>query len=242
MARPPTMGQNTPSVRFLVWDFDGTLGYRAGRWSSALHSVLEEAMPDHEYARESLDAQLHGGFPWHTPEVPHPALSSPDLWWGALLPVFVRAFEAGGIDPTTSRALAGKVRKTYADPRRWRLFDDTVPVLRELSSRGWTHMILSNHVPELPDILLALGLGEHLFRVFNSAGSGYEKPHPRAFDGVLATVSGAEAAWMIGDNPEADVRGAEAVGLPSILVRGPRRGAHHHSENLSGVADIIRRP
>ena len=59
-------------MHFLVWDFDGTLGYRAGRWSSALHSVFEEALPDHEYAREPLGAQLRGGFPWHTPEVPHP--------------------------------------------------------------------------------------------------------------------------------------------------------------------------
>jgi hypothetical protein len=69
---------------------------------------------------------------------------------------------------------------------------------------------LSNHVPELPEILNNLGLAEQLLEVFNSAESGYEKPHPRAFDGVLETVAGAEAAWMVGDSLATDVRGAEA--------------------------------
>lgn len=221
----PGLGQDVPVLRFLIWDFDGTLGYRVGRWASALHSVLEEAMPGHGFQREHLNAQLRRGFPWHSPEAPHSELSSPDLWWDALLPVFVGVFEAGGLDPSTSKELAGKIRNAYVDPRHWRLFDDAVPALRGLSSRGWTHLIPSNHVPEPPEILHNLGLDEHLHRIFNSAQTGYEKPHPRAFDGVLEAISGAEAAWMVGDNLEADVRGAEAVGLPAILVRDPKRGA-----------------
>ena len=235
------LGRDNPIVRFLIWDFDGTLGYREGRWTSALHAVLEEAMPGHRFEMEVLSAQLRRGFPWHTPEVPHPELSSPDAWWGALLPVFVGAFEAGGLGPSVSRELAGRVREAYVDPRRWRLFDDAVPALRELSSRGWTHLILSNHVPELPGILHDLGLDGHLHQVFNSAESGYEKPHPRAFGGVLEAVAGSDAAWMVGDNPEADVRGAEAAGLPAILLRGPNREARHHCEDLSGIVGIVER-
>ena len=235
----PGLGQDNPGVRFLIWDFDGTLRYRAGRWSSALQAVLQEARPGQGSNGELLGAHLRTGFPWHTPEAPHPETSSPDARWNALLPVFVKAFEAGGLDPDTSEVLAGKVRDAYVDPRHWRLFDDAVPALRELSSRGWTHLILSNHVPELPEILHNLGLDGHLLHVFNSAESGYEKPHPRAFDRVLEVVAGADAAWMVGDNPEADVWGAEAVGLPAILVRGPKRGARHHCEDLSGIAGIV---
>jgi hypothetical protein len=43
-------------VRFLISDFDGTLGYRVGRWSSALHSELEEAIPGHGFEKERLTA------------------------------------------------------------------------------------------------------------------------------------------------------------------------------------------
>lgn len=203
------MGQDKPIVRFLIWDFDGTLGYRAGHWASALQTVLEEAMPGRDLERERLGTQLRRGFPWHTPEVQRPELSSPDSWWDALLPELVRAFEAGGLAPCTSKKPAGKVREAYVDPRHSRLFDETAPALRELSSHGWTHLVLSNHVPELPEILHNLGLDEHLTRVFNSAEGGYEKPHPRAFDGVLEALAYADAFWMVGDNLEADVRGAE---------------------------------
>jgi hypothetical protein len=44
---------------------------------------------------------------------------------------------------------------------------------------------------------------------------------------------------MVGYNPEADVRGAEAVDLPAILVREHKRGPRHHCEDLSGIASII---
>ena len=59
----------------------------------------------------------------------------------------------------------------------------------------------------------------HLAAIFNSAQTGYEKPHPQAFRNVLAWLPEPEAVWMIGDNYTADVLGAQAVGLPGILVR-----------------------
>ena len=101
------------------------------------------------------------------------------------------------------------------------------------------HLILSNNVPELPGTLHDLGLDGHLHQIFNSAQSGYEKPHPRAFGGVLEAVANAEAAWMVGDSPAADVRGAEAVGLPTILVRGQKPGTRYHCADLYGIIDIV---
>jgi len=58
---------------------------------------------------------------------------------------------------------------------------------------------------------------------------------------VLEAVAGAEATWMVGDNLDSDVRGAEAVGLPAIIVRGPKRDAQYHCEDLHGVASIVER-
>lgn len=231
--------QHTGAVGFLAWDFDGTLGYREGLWSSALLTVLEEAGWNSGFDAERLRTELRTGFPWHTPEVPHAESTSPDMWWETLSPVFARAFEAGGLDPATSRTLAGRVRDAYTDPVHWQLFDDALPTLRLLSSRGWTHVVLSNHVPELVRILDALGLGEHVQRVFNSADSGYEKPHPRAFENLLEALDRPEKIWMIGDNPKADVRGAETAGIPAILVRGSPDEAERHCRDLLGVAKIV---
>ncbi len=71
---------DNPIVQFLIWDFDGTLGYREGRWASTLHVVLEEAMPGYGFEKEFLGAQLRRGSPLHTPEVPPPELSSLKPW------------------------------------------------------------------------------------------------------------------------------------------------------------------
>ncbi len=58
---------------------------------------------------------------------------------------------------------------------------------------------------------------------------------------MLEAVVGADAAWMVGDNPEADVRGAEAVGLPAILIRSPKRGTRHHREDQARIGDFVER-
>ena len=43
---------------------------------------------------------------------------------------------------------------------------------------------------------------------------------------------------MVGDNIEADVHGAEAVGLPAILVRRPGE-ARYRADGLDGAVEIL---
>jgi putative hydrolase of the HAD superfamily len=56
-------------------------------------------------------------------------------------------------------------------------------------------------------------------RIFNSAETGYEKPHPRAFQHVIESLGAPRSIWMVGDNPVADIEGARAVGMNALLVR-----------------------
>lgn len=63
-----------------------------------------------------------------------------------------------------------------------------------------------------------LGLGNHVDAVFSSAVVGWEKPHAEFFQRAVEAMGRPVRKWMIGDNPIADVRGAEAVGIPAILV------------------------
>jgi putative hydrolase of the HAD superfamily len=52
-----------------------------------------------------------------------------------------------------------------------------------------------------------------------SAEVGAAKPDPAIFAHALALAGvGAEAAWHVGDSPDADVRGALAAGLQPVLV------------------------
>lgn len=207
--------------RVALWDFDETLAFRPGRWSGVMLELLEDEGADLEVSRDDLRVALREGFPWHTPEEPHPHLGEADAWWDHVNAGLARAYERVGVDGETARRLAAGVRSRYTRAEDFHLFPDTLAALTRLRASGWRHVILSNHVPELHDIVQALGLHELVDAVLSSAHLGVEKPHPQAFLAAIAACGGAETIVMVGDNVEADIRGAEAVGLPALLVRGP---------------------
>jgi putative hydrolase of the HAD superfamily len=226
---------------YLIWDFDGTLGYRLDGWPGALLEVMHREAPTCDVTADQVRPHLQAGFPWHTPEHPHPFITSAEQWWSVLDPVFVRAFTAIGIDAQRAQQMAKQVRQVYPLPTHWRLFDDALPTLERLSTQGWTHVILSNHVPELPAIIHHLHIGPYISHIFNSAETGYEKPHPQAFRHMLAALGGVAAVWMIGDSLLADIAGATRAGIPAILVRASQSEVHYCCAELSQVADILRR-
>jgi putative hydrolase of the HAD superfamily len=228
-------------VRLLIWDFDGTLAYRRGRapWSLLLAEVLDAEEPGHAHSFETFRPYLRDGFPWDRADVPHLELcGDADGWWAGVEPLLARAYEAAGYPPARAAELATAARRLYVEPAGWSLFDDTLLTLERLADDGWKHAILSNHVPELGAIVAGLGLDRLVVALSCSADSGYEKPHPLAYASVVDRLAPAEA-WMIGDNVVADVLGAEAVGIPGILVRrfDPRAG--RYAETLAGVPALL---
>lgn len=226
-------------MKLLIWDFDNTLAYRDGMWSGALIEVLDCFLPQHDITRDRVRSYLRHGFPWHAPDVDRRHLRDPDAWWAALRPLFAEAFCGCGVKPDQARQLAWSVRAAYCDPARWKLFDDAVPALAGLAGAGWSHVILSNHVPELPLLVRALALEPYIAAVYTSAAIGFEKPRPEAFRAVLSAYPTAASAWMIGDSWTADILGAAAVGLPAILVRSDHPEARYRCASLAPIATIV---
>ncbi len=228
-------------MKYLIWDFSETMGYReGGSWSAVLLEILQREMPDCEMSKEQISPFLREGFPWHQPEKPHPELSTSETWWDNLDPVFTRALiMGGGLDPSNAHRLARMVRIVCPEVSAWHLYDDTLRVLGHLSTDGWIHIALTNHIPELPAIFDHLGLIPHFAAVYNSAQTGFEKPHPQAFRQVLEWALEPEAIWMIGDNYSVDILGAEEQGIPGILVRKTDPRAKYTCADLSGVAEIV---
>jgi putative hydrolase of the HAD superfamily len=204
----------------VMWDFDGTLATRPGLWSTCLLEVLDEHVPDHRASRDELRAALRDGFPWHRAEEPHLELCEPDAWWAALDPLLCRAFGVAGVEAGRQGDLARAFRTRFVDGSvGWEVFADSRPALKATAEAGWRNVILSNHVPELAALVRALGLSDLVEDVFSSALIGYDKPHPEAFRHVLRACGEPARRWMVGDNPVADVRGAQAVGIPALLIR-----------------------
>jgi len=225
--------------RLVLLDFDGTLAWREGLWSGCTIEVLDEDRPGHGIQVERIRAAMQGNYPWNRPELAHPELSEPEAWWREMEARLAGALEAAGVEDGSAGRLARAVRERFLDVSvGWRLFDDTLAAMTALREAGWGTAVLSNHVPELGRLVTGLGLDGLLDAVFSSAAIGYEKPHPGAFAHALAACGGPDRVWMVGDNPMADVEGAEAAGIPAVLVRN-EGSARRRAEGLAGAAEII---
>jgi putative hydrolase of the HAD superfamily len=146
---------------------------------------------------------------------------------------------AAGLEAPEALRVVSGVRAAYTDAKGWQVFDDVLPALARLRDRGWRHIVLSNHVPELPQLVEALGLSEFITAVYCSACTGVEKPHRKAFETVFARYPGTQSGWMIGDSWLADVQGALAVGMRAILVRSEQPEAALQCKTLKEVVGVM---
>lgn len=207
--------------RVVFWDFDGTLARREDLWAGALRDAWRCVDDTIMLSAEQLRPHLRKRFPWHDPSIVHAPVSAAQ-WWAALHPVFVDAFTASGADPALAAEAASQVATELYRVDAWKATDGAEDALALTRNAGFRNIILSNHAPELPGLVEALELSTWVEETLTSAAIGAEKPNPAIFEFALrrAGVTNRESAWMVGDNPIADVEGARGVGIPAILADG----------------------
>jgi putative hydrolase of the HAD superfamily len=90
--------------------------------------------------------------------------------------------------------------------------------------------------------LQVTGLAELVDDVIISEAVGCKKPDPRIFAIALERSPEAGEPWMIGDHPDADVRGAARVGLRTGWVDRGRRwiGVDEPTVQAATATDVIR--
>ncbi|WP_407359033.1 HAD-IA family hydrolase [Microbacterium sp. LTA6] len=204
--------------RVVFWDFDGTLARRDGLFAGALIDAWSRvARPT--ATREEIRPFLTGGFPWHAPDIVIEPLTSA-RWWERMRPVFVGAFTGVGASRDVAESAAALVAAEFYRLDAWAVVDGAEHALQLTRSAGYDNVILSNHGPELPELVAALGLSRWVERTVTSAAVGAEKPNPKIFQHARVVADAGADAWMVGDNPLADVQGAEGVGLRAILADG----------------------
>lgn len=202
----------------ILWDFDGTLAIRPGLWSAAMVDVIDRHDPGHALSADDFRPSLSSGFPWHDPDASHHHLSEPEAWWDHLNGLIDAGYRNAGYSDQQAATFTAHFRDVFLDVDAWRVYEDVIPALTALTHARWRHVIVSNHVPELPDLVAALGLATYFERIVCSAHVGYEKPHPAIFQTAIEDAN-ADRIAMVGDNRRADVAGAAAVGIQGFLVR-----------------------
>ena len=221
------------------WDFDGTLASRPLMWSRAARSLLERTSIVCDDLPGPLLEVLNNNMPWHGPNRAHPELSTSEMWWARVFATYAEGLSRCGWSHAATRAGFDALRAEILDARAYSLFEDVVPALTALREVGWRHVIVSNHVPELPDIVTGLGIREFFADVVTSGLVGYEKPHDPMFEAALRCAIPGAPIWMVGDNPECDCHPVGAFGANAILVRAAEPSFERHAADLWQVARLI---
>ena len=227
---------------WIFWDFDGTLARRTTGWSACMATVINQHYPQAQVTEEVVRPHFASGFPWHQPDVAHLEVVDGASWWAAFHLQVAAMLDELGCSDHEERGLLADFRRIYTDGDAFVLLPGARAVLDALAERGWRQLILSNHVPELPDIVGALGIDDRIDVVLTSATIGYEKPHPEAYRIAVEAAGSPSSIWMIGDNLVADARGADAAGLPSILVGGAPGRWPRAAADLAGVVSLVGSP
>jgi putative hydrolase of the HAD superfamily len=100
--------------------------------------------------------------------------------------------------------------------------------------------VVSNWDPTLPTLLAELGLAEFFNFILPSAEVGVEKPDRRIFRLALQRLGlKSQEVVHIGDQYEADVVGARAVGIMPILLDRKGKVRHQDVICIGSLAELV---
>ncbi len=123
-----------------------------------------------------------------------------------------------GIEPDERLvfAMLGKMRQFKT---KLVLFDDVVPTLNDLKSRGLILGLISNVERDLTATMNELGLPLWLDIIVTSLDAGFNKPQPEIFEEAMrrAGVQPSQAMY-VGDQYQVDCVGADRAGMKGILL------------------------
>jgi HAD superfamily hydrolase (TIGR01549 family) len=144
----------------------------------------------------------------------HPELMHDEEIWIEFTERIVRGM---GGDGERARECAVAIEQAWEEHGNFDLYEDALPVLEELRRLGLGLALVSNGVRDLDDFVVHHALDVDV--AVCSRAHGWTKPHETIFRAALEQlgVEPAEAV-MVGDSPEDDVEGAQALGMRALLV------------------------
>lgn len=129
-----------------------------------------------------------------------------------------QALDSLGIGPMPDEFFT-RLSELFMLVSSWHVFPDALAALEALRARGLIIGAVSNWIWQLPELLHSLELVAHFDFVAVSARVGYEKPHPEIFRYALRQAGvEPDEALHVGDHIDADVAGAQSVGISAVLI------------------------
>ena len=121
------------------------------------------------------------------------------------------------------------------------IYDDTVPTLQRLHDDGYKLAIVSNWDTPLDPLAERLGIAHYFDIIVTSHDERVRsaKPDPHIFEYTLEAVGvSAEEAVHVGDTYEADIIGAQGVGIRPILIDRENPHVSRWDETIESLAEL----
>jgi len=119
------------------------------------------------------------------------------------------------------------------------LFDDAIEVLNYLLPKYQLHIITNGFEEVQTKKMRTSGILHFFDKIITSESVGVKKPNPKIFNHALALAeTSAKNSYMIGDNLEADIFGAQQIGMQTIFFNSHNNTSNHTSITVNKLIEI----
>ena len=208
-------------LRAVLFDLGGTLMYERATWQS-VNAHADEALTN--YLRtEGLELNL-STFPreFRTRLSKYFSQREKDLLETTYSFVLRDVLKDKGYGNVPESTLRNALDRLFAITQtNWVLEEDALPTLQKLETDGYRMGLISNagDDQDVQQLARRFGIAGYFDFILTSAACSYRKPHPRIFELALSNWYFLPSeAVMVGDNLDADVRGAQSAGLFTVWI------------------------
>ncbi|HSM71874.1 MAG TPA: HAD family hydrolase [Anaerolineales bacterium] len=208
-------------IRAILFDFGGTLMYGRRNWTPIV-AKADDALTN--YLRsQGMEVSLNTfstEFRKRLNEYFHQR--EKDLLETTYTFVLREMLKDKGYNDVSSEFLRSALDALFSvTQENWVLEKDAISTLEVLKGNGYNLGIVSNagDNADVQQLAKNFGITKYFDFILTSAACSYRKPHPRIFELALSNwYCLPSEAVMIGDNLEADIRGAQQAGLYGVWI------------------------
>ena len=209
-------------LKAAIFDLGGTLIHLDATWErirEARMNAIDETIKAHGAALD-LDHLKREYLRQHEEESEYATRTLEEI---EIQQSFNNLFDRLGVEARQRPPNEELVKRFFAaEMESWMLFDGVVDMLQKVRAMGLKMGLLSNARNDwaVREIMNQLDLTKFFDGILTSAAIGIRKPRPEPFRRILELLGvQASEAVMIGNSMEADVAGAQPLGIRTIRVK-----------------------
>jgi putative hydrolase of the HAD superfamily len=208
-------------IRAILFDFGGTLMYGRRNWTPIV-AKADDALTNH-IRSQGMEVNLNTfstEFRKRLNEYFHQR--EKDLLETTYTFVLRELLKEKGYSDLSSEFIRNALDALFSVTQdNWALEEDAIPTLEVLKEKGYSLGIVSNagDDTDVQQLARRFEITKYFDFILTSAACSYRKPHPRIFELALSNwYCLPSEAVMIGDNLDADIRGAQQAGLYGVWI------------------------